>query len=222
MKILAVDTTREFGSLALFDSGAVVEETLLHSPEGFSAILFDRLERLLARHDWSVDSVDCYAAASGPGSFTGVRIGLAAVKGLAEAARKPAVAVSSLQALASFGSAPLRAALLDARRGEIYGAVYDAGLRPVIEESVARFPAWLARLPQSRLEFVALDLTPFRPALAGTAFENAQVIEAPRAQAAAIARIAAGQFASGQVHDPADLDANYVRRSDAELLWHDH
>ncbi len=94
-------------------------------------------------------------------------------------------------------------------------------MRPVIQESVARFPAWLARLPQSGIEFVALDFIPFRPALAGTAFENAQVIEAPRAQAAAIARIAAAQFASGRVHDPADLDANYVRRSDAELFWHD-
>ncbi len=70
--------------------------------------------------------VDCFAAASGPGSFTGVRVGLACVKGLAEALGKPAVAVSNLRAIASFGTAPWRAVVLDARRGEIYGAVYDA------------------------------------------------------------------------------------------------
>ena len=72
--------------------------------------------------------MDCFAAASGPGSFTGVRVGLAAVKGLAEAAGKRVVAVSNLRALAFFGSAPLRATVIDARRGEVYAALYNSRL----------------------------------------------------------------------------------------------
>ena len=80
--------------------------------------------------------MDAFASASGPGSFTGVRVGLTAVKGLAEATGRKVIAVSNLQALAWHGSRPLRAAVLDARRGEVYGGVYDAALQLVQEEVV--------------------------------------------------------------------------------------
>ena len=172
---------------------------------------------MLARHGWRLGEIDAFAAAAGPGSFTGVRVGLAAVKGFAAALGRPAFGVSNLQAVASFGNAPLRAAVLDARRGEIYGAVYDDALRLVGDEVVTRFPEWLAALPVGDLEFVALDFAPFAPALAGTRWEHAPVITAPRALAAAIGRIAAARLAAGDPGNPAALDANYVRRSDAEL-----
>jgi tRNA threonylcarbamoyladenosine biosynthesis protein TsaB len=216
-RILAVDTTAEFGSLALVEGGIVVDEVLVHSPEGFGHVLFGQIERMLERHGWTLGEIDCFAAAAGPGSFTGVRVGLAAVKGLAEALSKPVVAVSNLQALGSFGTRALRATVLDARRGEIYGAVYDAGLRVVVEERVSPFGAWLEHLPEGGLEFVATNFAPFMPAVAGTRFARVPVIEAPRALAGAIGRIAAGSEGS----DPAAVDANYVRRSDAELLWKD-
>ncbi len=221
VRILALDTTSEFGSLAILEDDRVLEEVLLHAPDGFSQVLYEHLERLLARHQLRATDFDCYAAASGPGAFTGVRVGLAAVKGLAEVAGRPVVAVSNLKALAWFGSAPLRAVVLDARRGEIYGAVYDAGLEPVAPEVVTRFPVWLASLPEGELEFVATDFTPFRVALVGTRFESVPVVTAPRALAGAIARIAAGEFRAGRAADPASVDANYVRRADAELFWRD-
>ncbi len=111
-------------------SRGVIEEVALDSPDGFAHVLFGEIERLLARHGLGIEQVDAFASASGPGSFTGVRVGLTAVKGLAEATGRKVVAVSNLEALAWFGSRPLRAAVLDARRGEVYGGVYDAGLRP--------------------------------------------------------------------------------------------
>ena len=220
--ILAIDTTHEFGSIALIGDGELLEETLLHAEHGFGAILYGHLSRLLDRHGCQVRDIDCFAAASGPGSFTGVRIGLACVKGLAEAVAKPVVAVSNLQALAAFGTAPLRATVLDARRGEIYGAVYDGDLNPVEPEIVMKFPQWLDSLPSGSIEFISTDFSPFRAALAGTRFAGAPVIEAPRALAGAIARIAFARFRQGLAVDPAGVDANYVRRSDAELLWKDH
>jgi tRNA threonylcarbamoyladenosine biosynthesis protein TsaB len=211
--ILALDTTSEFGSLALASAEQIIEEILLHSPDGFGHVLLGHIEQLLDRHSVDVNDIACFAAASGPGSFTGVRVGLTAIKGLAEACGRPAIAVSNLQALAWFGSAPLRATVLDARRGEIYGAVYDANLEPVAPETVGKFPDWLKTLPAGDLEFIATDFAPFRsfvdPAIA--------VITAPRALAGAIARIA-GLKAGG---DAAAIDANYVRRSDAELFWKD-
>jgi len=220
-KILSIDTTTGFGSIALVHGAELVREVPLHSPDGFGHVLYDHLERLLGEQGWKVAEVDCFAAASGPGSFTGVRVGLAAVKGLAEATGKPVAAVSNLQALAWFGSAGLRATVLDARRGEIYGAVYNGDLKTVHEEVVEKFTTWLGSLPEGELEFISTDFSPFRSALAGTRFEKATVTQAPRALAGAVAFIAGNLLREGKVLDPAAVDANYVRRSDAERLWKD-
>jgi tRNA threonylcarbamoyladenosine biosynthesis protein TsaB len=206
--ILAVDTTGEYGSLALARGGEVVEEVGLHSPAGFSTILYGELAGIFARHGVKAADVDCFAAASGPGSFTGVRVGLACVKGLAEAVGRKAAAVSNLEALARCGTARLRGAVIDARRGEIFGAVYDAGGRLVSPEVVAPLAAWLESLPEGVEEFVS-----------SVSLSVGHVIPAPRALAGVIARIAAERFARGEATDPAALDANYVRRSDAELFW---
>jgi tRNA threonylcarbamoyladenosine biosynthesis protein TsaB len=216
--VLAIDTTHEFGSLALTRGDETIEEVALHAPAGFGHVLYGHLRELLDRHGVEVGGLDCFAAASGPGSFTGVRVGLACVKGLAEAVGKPAVAVSNLQALACFGEGSLRAVLLDARRGEIYGAVYDAGARLVMPETVSKIGEWLETLPDG-VEFIANDFAGIREALAGTRFEAARTVTGPRAMAAAIGRLAAAKVRRGEASDPAALDANYVRRSDAELFW---
>jgi tRNA threonylcarbamoyladenosine biosynthesis protein TsaB len=213
--ILSIDTTSEFGSIALTEGDQTVEEIPLHSPDGFGHILFQRIEQLLARHSVKVNQMDCFAAASGPGSFTGVRVGLTAVKGLAEASGKRVVAVSNLRALAFFGTVSLRATVLDARRGEVYGALYDDRLEIVLSETVMKFPAWLATLPKHGFEFVAVDFGPFRASVD----PNIPVITVPRSLAAAIGQIASTEFKHGRASDPEEIDANYVRRSDAELFW---
>ena len=218
--ILAVDTTGDPGSIALVSDEGILEEVELASPGGFAHVLFGEIEALLARAGFGVNNVDAFASASGPGSFTGVRIGLTAVKGLAEATGRPAIAVSNLQALASFASGPLRAVVIDARRGEIYGAVYNDALEPVHEEVVMKLDAWLASLPEGELEFVSLAATTNAGGFA-SALPLGQVIEAPRALAGAIGKIAVDRYRRGLGQDPAEIDANYVRRSDAELLWKD-
>jgi tRNA threonylcarbamoyladenosine biosynthesis protein TsaB len=208
-RILAFDVTANFGSIALVADHAVVEQIAIESPDGFAHVLFVEVEQLLARHHLVLRDIDAFASASGPGSFTGVRVGLTAAKGLAEATDRKVIAVSNLQALASFGTRVLRATVIDARRGEIYGAVYDAELNLVRDEVVIKYADWLATLPAGDIEFITSGF----PIAAG------HVIEAPRAMAGAIGRIAAGRFAAGLAQDPAAVDANYVRRSDAELLW---
>ena len=165
-----------------------------------------------------LQTIDCFAAASGPGSFTGVRVGLACIKGLAEAVAKPAVAISNLEAIAGFGAARLRAAVLDARRGEIYAGVYDEAGRPKSPEVVTKLAPWLQALEED-VEFVSPDPAWLATALAGSRFEGARIVEAPRALGARLACLAAARFLRGEAGDPAALDANYVRRSDAELFW---
>ena len=196
--ILAVDTTHEVGGLALMRGDQLLEEVPLQAPSGFAQVLYGYLQDLLDRHGVTVRDVDCFASASGPGSFTGVRVGLACVKGLAEALGKPALGISNLQALAWYGTAPLRAVVMDARRGDVYAAVYDDQLRQVLPEVVSRPAEWLASLP--------------RPV---------EIIDAmpPGGMARAVASIAAGMYSRGEAQDPAALDANYVRRADAEMFW---
>lgn len=230
--ILAIDTTAAYGSIALVRAGAggaiVEEEVPMHSPDGFGQILFQHIAELLARHQLTPFDIACYASATGPGSFTGVRIGLSAAKGLAESAGAKVAGVSNLRAIAFYGqsSAPVvRAAILDARRGEIYGGLYDASLstsppdQRQAAERVAPFASWLDSLPASgpAIEFVTQDPAIYAPVLAADPrFAASPVSPAPRALAAAIGSLAARD---GAFLDPAALDANYVRRSDAELFW---
>ncbi len=213
LHVLAIDTTGESASIALVGEQGLIEEVALDSPDGFAHVLFAEIERLLARHGLSVEQIDAFAAASGPGSFTGVRVGLTAVKGLAEATGRKVIAVSNLQALAWYGTRPLRAAVLDARRGEVYGGVYDAALRPVQEEVVTKLADWLAALPAGDLEIVTHGLQLDALAI--------PVRAAPTSLAGSIGHIAFDRLGRGEVLDPAEIDANYVRRSDAELLWKD-
>ncbi len=216
MTILALDTTSEFGSLAIRSNAKTVIEAPLYSREGYAHLIFTALEQLLKDGGVRFAEIDCFAAASGPGSFTGVRVGLAAVKGLAEATGKRAAAISNLQALSSFGNLPLRAVVLDARRGDVFTAVYDANLQPVAPEAVLKLSAWLETLPEPAYQFISPAQG--RVSLEGTRFAGMPVLEAPRRLAAAIARCAESD---DTWLDPALLDANYVRRSDAELLWTD-
>jgi tRNA threonylcarbamoyladenosine biosynthesis protein TsaB len=194
--ILAFDTTGDRGSIALAQGPRLIEEVALDAPDGFGHILFGEIEKLLLRHGQSLSAIKCFASAGGPGSFTGVRVGLTAAKGLADATGGKVVAVSNLQALAWFGCSELRAPYIDAHRDEIYGGVYDSQLRLVQEEIVAPYDLWLASLPAGAAQITQ---------------------QAPLARA--IANIAWRKFEAGLAIDPAELDANYVRRSDAELMW---
>lgn len=196
---LAVDTTAESGTIALADENGVREEVTVDAPRGFSQVLFGEIEALLERQNVTLREIDLFAAASGPGSFTGVRVGLSAVKGLAEVLGKRVVAVSNLEALAEFGSSDARATVIDAHRGEVYAALYDAAGNQIVPEAV-------------------LPLAQFRAMVAGRGVEW---LDTPRPLAGAIARIAIRRASNGLARDPAAIEANYVRRSDAELLWKD-
>jgi tRNA threonylcarbamoyladenosine biosynthesis protein TsaB len=188
MKVLAIDTTSDAGSLALLDGDRVVEEAGIDGgPDGYAHLLFGAIQELLKRHSWTLADIDLYAAAAGPGAFTGVRVGLAAAKGLADAMGKPAAGVSNLQAYAAFEEGPVRKVCIDARRGEVYRGVYNGELEPMGPEVV-------------------------------TAPGDDDRVQPMRRLAAVIGKLA---VRAGGV-DPAGLDANYVRRSDAELFWRDN
>jgi tRNA threonylcarbamoyladenosine biosynthesis protein TsaB len=132
--VLAIDTTTRVGGFALARDGQILASRTLESDKGLAAALFGEIEALLAEAGVTLAEVDAFAALAGPGSFTGIRVGLAAVKALGEATGKPVLAVSNLEALAFAGEGSVRAVALPARGGDVFGAIFDSELRPLIPE----------------------------------------------------------------------------------------
>ncbi len=210
MRVLALDTTSEQGSLALWEGDHLVEEVAVVAPDGFAQLLFPAIQNLLQRSAWTLPQIDLFAAASGPGSFTGVRVGLAAIKGLAEATARPAQAISNLRAIAALGSGLLRMPLINARRGEAYVGLYDGDTQIVHPERVGQLDSLLSSRPP-HADLIARESW---PELAAT---GAFVQIDGRPLASLVAQLAIHDGGA----DPAALDANYVRRSDADGRWHD-
>src|SRR5690242_9934805 len=126
MLILALDTATPTGSVAVLRDGRLAGVVSTSTDETYSSRLFRQLEFLLGELSLKVSQFDVFAVAAGPGSFTGLRVGIAAVKGWAEVFSKPIVAVSGLEAVAAqarFNDNWI-ASVLDARRGQIYAALY--------------------------------------------------------------------------------------------------
>lgn len=126
MKVLGIDTSTQCGSVGLVDHGNVISETFLNIPVTHSERLLETIDYLLKGARCPLNAIDGWAISLGPGSFTGLRIGISTVKGLAYATRKPVVGVSSLDVLASqISPTPyLICPILDARKGEVYAAFY--------------------------------------------------------------------------------------------------
>jgi tRNA threonylcarbamoyladenosine biosynthesis protein TsaB len=126
--VLALDTTNRAGSVALVNRGAVVGEIAGDPSRDYGERLPRDLMRVLAEAAMPLDAVDLLAVAAGPGSFTGLRVGIAAMQGLAMATGRKIVPVSALDALAVAGAnreAPV-AAWIDAQRGEVFALLYDS------------------------------------------------------------------------------------------------
>ena len=163
MRVLAVDTSSERGSVCVTESHEVLGEIRLASSVQYSERLFRSVEFLFQHLPFQLSDIDLFVAARGPGSFTGLRVGLAAMEGFVAAHGKRGAGVSTLEALAwKTGIRDvLVAPAIDARRGDIYSALYrriggNAGSDTLVEERppVVLKPAeWLASLPREPLIF---------------------------------------------------------------------
>jgi tRNA threonylcarbamoyladenosine biosynthesis protein TsaB len=212
MRIIAIDTSGRNGSVALCRGDASSFGALgLAAIEGgtYSARLMPCIAELLTQAKLNKSQIDGFVVVDGPGSFTGLRVGLSTAKGLCEALSKPLATVSVLEALAivyADGEETITA-VLDAGRGEVYVgefAVTDQRAEPR-EQFIVKLSDFLAKMPnrQSRI------ITTFQK------IEGATLVEP--LQAESIARIGLRKLLTSDTVDPATLDANYIRRSDAEL-----
>ena len=212
MRILLIHTAGNEGSVALADTAsaqAIVATEVLPGRTS-SEKLVPAIRRLLEERWWKLGELSAVVVVHGPGSFTGVRVGLSAAKGLSEAANIPLIAVSRLALLAASvdgGGASVRA-VLDAGRGEFYYGEY-AGRRCVREALLSRHDLMDATI---RATIVACEKK-VEEALVGISINRTDEPLAGDALPFALDRIAAGDY-----EDAASLDANYLRRTDVEIF----
>jgi tRNA threonylcarbamoyladenosine biosynthesis protein TsaB len=230
MVVLAIDTCDARGSIALLRDDRVLALQLHESQEDYSSWLLPAVRNLLDTAQVSFPHLSLYAVASGPGSFTGVRVGLTTVKAWSEVYGQRIAAVSRLEALATYTSwrSPLIAVFTDAHRNQLFGALYRReadGLQRLEDELVIapdKFMDWIIGCAGAqRVEWISPDpkcitATPQWPSRMALA-ETIRVV-APNF-APAVGQVALRLARQDKVVDALTLDANYVRRSDAELLW---
>jgi tRNA threonylcarbamoyladenosine biosynthesis protein TsaB len=222
MLLLAVDTSGRDGSLALArvngDTVEIIEELML-AGGSFSAQLVPQTALLLKKHGYSKSDLVGLAVVSGPGSFTGLRVGLAAIKAVAEVLRIPVAAVSLLEAMAANAEHPGRVVcILDAGRGDFYVGDYDAGPPPqMFAEQLVSKEEFLSRffLDQSNDKLVVSSDTNSAD-FARNGGLRVELVDAPRSSD--IARLGWGRIQRNETVLPENLEANYIRRTDAEIF----
>ena len=224
MLILAVDTTTPNGSVALLEDNVLLGEANVESAATHSARLLRSVDFLLGALGRDVKDIDAFAVAAGPGSFTGIRIGVGAVKSLAFASGKPVAPVSTLLALAvklaADGGPRLVCPLLDAKKEEIYAGLFEArktGLAEVIPQGAYGPDAFFARLPARRvIAFAGSGLAAYRARLLPYVRDKARFPRRSSFLAAEIGRIGCGMIREGKGVDAASLEPFYLRKSQAE------
>jgi tRNA threonylcarbamoyladenosine biosynthesis protein TsaB len=214
MLLLAVDTSGKHGSIALARCGPadrcdVIEVVPLEGGT-FSAQLVPQIAALLTKHGFGKQDIGGLAVVSGPGSFTGLRIGLAVIKALGDVLSKPIAAVSLLQAMAVSGRSRGRVlGVLDAGRGDIYAGEYDidtSGAHFVSERLLSR-----SQLIESSSGSTLLAGDENLVSIARDAGLPVEEIELPRGDV--IARLGWQKIQAGDTVSPEELEANYLRRS---------
>jgi tRNA threonylcarbamoyladenosine biosynthesis protein TsaB len=211
---LAVDTCGPSGSVALGRLAGrdleVLGETELEG-RSYSATLVAAVADLLTAAGATIGDLGGIVAVNGPGSFTGVRVGLSAVKGLAEADRIPVVAVSRLKVLSRKAGVP--SAALDAHRSEIYLRIERTGSDA---EELLAGPEELASILPAPIRIAVCDRE--AAALLASAWPQTQQVRLAAPRASDAMRMGEALLVAGVAQDLALLDGHYLRRSDAEIF----
>ena len=223
MKVLAVDTATTSCSVAITDGDKLLSEMTLVSGETHSRHLATLIDTLVRTAGLSLESIEAFAVSRGPGSFTGLRIGISTVKGLAVAGNRPMAGVSTLAALAwQVGPTDrLICPMIDARRQQVYAGLYrwdPEGPVPVAGEQVAEPESFPEAIKQACI-FIGSGAVAYRNRILEAAGQRALFVPAGlnAIRAAAVAMLGARRLSAGESDDVERFVPTYLRKSDAEL-----
>jgi tRNA threonylcarbamoyladenosine biosynthesis protein TsaB len=227
--LLALDTCDPQGSVAVLRNDQALQTVAHDDSEDYSSWLLPAVQRVLRAAGVVMTDLDAYAVAVGPGSFTGVRVGLTTVKAWAEVYARSIASVSRLEALAAqaSGTEPYIAAFADARRGQVFGALFRRGpvLQRIGEEMVIapeKFLAWTAEISIiDEIHWISMAPMCLTATEAWHARRSTREIVSTASPLLApmIGRLGYRLAVQNRLTDALALDANYVRRSDAEIFW---
>jgi tRNA threonylcarbamoyladenosine biosynthesis protein TsaB len=222
MNILAVDTATKSCSVAIIDTESIISEYTVNHQDTHSKFLMGMIRDILNIGHLSVEDIDGFAVTIGPGSFTGLRIGLSVVKGLALATSKPVVGVSSLEVLASqvSGSDKLICPMMDARRNEVYAARYRfKDLKIEIEKSpMAVSPDKAIQNINEPCILIGDGATLYQDLIKNALGQMAVFTNFTQhfIRASTVGHIAMQRFNSNDTDDVSFIEPLYIRQSDAE------
>jgi tRNA threonylcarbamoyladenosine biosynthesis protein TsaB len=224
MLTLAIETSTKTAGIALLGDTEIIAEIFLNTGVHHSVVLLPAIENIFKVTQTKAEQVDLFACASGPGSFTGIRIGISTIKGLALATGKPVVGVSTLEALAFnvIGSSSVVCPMLDAKKKQIYAALYRAGrgdaFEKIVGERVADVEEFLKCVEEETIFLgdgalkyskVIKNILPGKAYFA-SGFQN-------HIRASAVALIGKRKYHEGDAVNPFTLTPAYLRASEAEL-----
>jgi tRNA threonylcarbamoyladenosine biosynthesis protein TsaB len=223
MIILAVDTTTFTGSIALLKETNLIAEVNIDSSSTYSERLLPAVDFLLKTNKLSIKDIDGFAVAVGPGSFTGIRIGLSTVKSFSYASGKPVAGVSSLMALAEKlrrSQAHLLCPLLDAKKGEIYAALFESKgdkLFEVVPQGVYSPDRFFSLLPSHRIvSFIGNGVEVYRKKIFQYFKDKARLSHRSPFIAYEIGRLGYEMLKKKKGMGAGELEPLYFRKSQAE------
>lgn len=228
--VLSIDTCDSRGSVALLRDDAVLGLIPHEAKDEYSSWLLPAVNEVLKTAGLAMKDVGGYVVAAGPGSFTGVRVGLTTVKAWVEVHGKRVAAMSRLEGIAAQAANPGNyvAAFVDAQRGQVFGAIYreEGGDFAIVGEEMVIAPGAFAETVAEltdgkKVAWVSPDaaLVEAEPAWKERDKRGERIVRASPTLAGIIGRIGMRRLQGGKATDALGLDANYVRRSDAEIFW---
>jgi len=226
MKILSIETSTMLGGVAIIDGAAgLIAETRLNVKTTHSERLMTAVNNTLIQSELTLADIDAFAVAAGPGSFTGLRIGLSTVKGLSYATKKPVVTVPTLEAFAwnfPYCNLPL-CLMLDARRSEVYAAVYrwEENTFSTVLECVSIRPEALLETLQGRVLFAGEGVLVYREKILAIMKERAVIAPMDKMvpSPANVAVLGMAKAARDEFAEISGAVPVYVRKSEAEVKW---
>lgn len=225
MYILGIETSTMTGSVAILKEDRVLAEYTLHTPQTHTERLLHTIHQTLQAVSLSVRDLDGIAVSAGPGSFTGLRIGVTTAKSIAYSIRKPVAAIPSLDALASqyLFCNTLICPMIDARKKEVYAAFYrnsGAQVQRLSEYAVVQPEDFVREITEPAL-FLGDGVFPYRPVIERLLGEQAIFADPvhllPRGSC--IAKLGYDRFKRGEQDDCFALTPVYLRKSEAEIHW---
>ena len=223
MKILAIDTSTPSGSIALLEDDQLIAESTTCIQKTHAERLLPSIKTLLDNIGIKPEDIDGFALTTGPGSFTGLRIGLSTIKGLSWSLNKPVVGVSTLEALAMnipYSDKPV-CPMLDARKKEVYAAVYKCNnnLPECIMPDTALSPDNLINKIKEPTIFLGDGIKVYGNLIKNMLKDTAVIAPAHlwQIKASSVGLLAWKKFKSGNIESPESIRLNYLRPSEAEI-----